>query len=71
MTDDTIIQEGVVRFEVQEVRGPVQRYRANIVGCDFHAYGNGIREAVRGAASIATTAEYADELGELWDGDSE
>lgn len=73
MSDELIVQEGVVSFEVAEVKQEdrPERYRARIEGGEMWSYGFSVREALRDAGATALNDEVEAALGDLWDGDGQ
>lgn len=61
------IRQSTLEVEVVE-RDEVLAYKASIEGAEMHGVGETIREAIRGAASSATDAEFEAALGWVDDG---
>lgn len=69
-SEPPILEEGEVRIEIQkrDADDPMERFWARVVGCDHWHGSDDVRDAIRGAASLATDAEIDDALGDLWEG---
>lgn len=67
MSDDPIVQEGVVRFEVRELAREDAPFEARVVGTEGWRQGSDLRTALTGAAAFTTEEEIVDEIGELWE----
>lgn len=68
MSDDAIVQEGVVRFEIQERAREDAPFQARLAGTEGWCRGSDLRTAITSAVVFATEDDVVDELGELWEG---